>query len=181
MGAGAEGREGDRQRGPCEGLTEGGATLRGATLGNIIARMFPALPASVDGERMATVLQDDPTAGGEAWIGDGGEARCCIVRVWIWLAAGASRAAGGTLEGGMERAEEVAVRVLCSGRDRGQAFDVAVGGVGEAEGVAGDLEPLPLAPLPLPLLEEVRLLLLGTALGEGDLPLARLPLPLERG
>jgi hypothetical protein len=79
------------------------------------------------------------------------------------------------------RAEEKAVKLLCSGRDRGQAFDVADGGVGEAEGDAGDLEPLPLAPLPLPLLADVRLLLLGMALGEGDLPLARLPLPFERG
>ena len=71
--------------------------------------------------------------------------------------------------------------MLCSGKDRGQAFEVANGGERDAEGVAGDLEPLPLAPLPLPLLEEVRQLLLGEALGEGDLPLVRLPLPFVRG
>ena len=114
-------------------------------------------------------------------MGGGGEASCWIARVWIWVAAGARRTAGGILEGVMERAEEVAARELCSGKDRGQAFEVATGGERDAEGVAGDLEPLPLAPLPLPLLEGARLLLLGAALGEGDLPLARLPLPFVRG
>ena len=181
LGADAAGRGGDGERGLGEGPTEGGGTLRGSAEVNNIEPMFTALPATVDGGRMATVLQEVPTAEGKAWIGDGGEARCRIDRVWIWPAAEASRAAGGTPEGGMERAEEVAVRVLCSGRERGQAFDVADGGMGEAERDAGDLEPLPLAPLPLPLLEGVRLLFLGMALGEGDLPLVRLPLPFERG
>ena len=58
---------------------------------------------------------------------------------------------------------------------------MASGGERDADGVAGGLEPLLLAPLPLPLLEGARLLLLGAALGEGDLPLARLPLPFVRG
>ena len=64
------------------------------------------------------------------------------------------------------------------GRKREQAFG-RVGGCDEGgrEGSAGDLEPLPLAPLPRPLLDGVRPATFGVALGEGVLPLDRLPLP----
>ena len=67
---------------------------------------------------------------------------------------------------------------LGGGKKREQAFGI-VGGCdeGEREGSAGDLEPLPLAPLPRPLLDGVRPAPLGVALGEGCLPLDRSPLP----